>query len=280
MSEQLEILRIERPTIQTLPVVVDVPHAGEWIPDEAMAEMVVGDRTLRRDLDLYVDQLWRAAPAMGATLIASNVSRYVVDLNRAADDVSPETVEGAVARDLPGYYRDRGVVWRTTTDGTPVMAAPMSPEAFARRIATFHTPYHAAIDAELERVRAQFGFAILIDGHSMPSLGRRGHTDAGTMRADIVPGDLNGASCAGSLRHLIVDTYREHGYRVAPNEPYKGGWITRSWGRPRDHIHAIQIEVNRRLYMDEETFRIKQRGMDRLRAACEAVLPQLAAWRP
>lgn len=279
-GQEIKIMHITRPEVQRLPVVVDVPHAGEWIPPEVLGELAVGGQTLRRDLDLYVDQLWQAAPSMGATLICSTVSRYVVDLNRAPDDVSPETVLGAQAIERPGYYKERGVVWRTTTDGVPVMAAPMTPEAFARRIATFHTPYHDAIDAELERVRAQFGFAILIDGHSMPSLGRRGHTDAGALRADIVPGDLDGASCAGSLRRMVVDTYREHGYRVAPNEPYKGGWITRRWGRPRDHIHALQIEVNRRLYMDEDTFRIKPRGLERLRAACEAILPQLEGWRP
>lgn len=275
-----DILTIVRPAAQTLPVVVDVPHAGEWIPEAVAAELVVGDQVLRRDLDLYVDQLWEAAPRLGATLIVSKVSRYVVDLNRAGDDVSGETVVGAQAIERPGYYGDRGVVWRTTTDGTPVMAGPMTQDAFARRIAAYHSPYHDAIEAELERVKAQFGFAILIDGHSMPSLGRRGHTDAGALRADIVPGDLDGAACSSALRRIVVDTYREHGYRVAPNEPYKGGWITRRWGRPRDHLHAIQIEVNRRLYMDEATFKIKRQGIERLRAACEAILPQLDGWRP
>lgn len=269
-------LRILRPEAQTLPVVVDVPHAGEWIPDEVLGEMVVGDQVLRRDLDLYVDQLWQDAPRLGATLVASNVSRYVLDLNRAPDDTSPRTVQGARIIEAPGYYHDRGVVWRTTTDGTPVMEGPMTPEAFARRIATFHTPYHEALAAEIERVRAQFGVCILVDGHSMPSTGRAGHTDPGARRADIVPGDLDGEACAGSLSRLVYDHFREQGYTVAPNTPYKGGWITRHYGQPARGVHAIQIEANRALYMNERTFTPKTLGMGRLREACAALLPKLA----
>lgn len=269
-------LRIIRPETQRLPVVVDVPHAGEWIPDEVLGEMVVGDQVLRRDLDLYVDQLWQDAPLHGATLVASNVSRYVLDLNRAPDDTSPRTVQGGRIIEAPGYYHDRGVVWRTTTDGTPVMAGPMTPEAFERRIATFHTPYHAALTAEIERVRAQFGVCILVDGHSMPSTGRAGHTDPGARRADVVPGDLLGESCGAGLSRLVYDHFREQGYTVAPNTPYKGGWITRHYGQPARGVHAIQIEVNRALYMNERTFTIKTLGLERLRAACAAILPKLA----
>lgn len=270
-----DYFRIVRPAEQTLPVVVDVPHAGEWIPDEVLGEMTVGDRVLRRDLDLYVDRLWHRSPEHGATLIASNVSRYVVDLNRAADDVSPQTVQGGTRKEIPGYYHDRGVVWRTTTDGTPVMAKAMTKEAFARRIAAFHTPYHQAIADEIARVKAQFGYCILVDGHSMPSMGRRGHADPGTRRADIVPGNVGGASCARDLTETIVRHFREKGYGVKPNTPYQGGWITRSFGDPANDVHAIQIEVNRDLYMDENSFEIREKGMERLAAACVSVLPHL-----
>lgn len=273
---QQHYFRLLRPSSQTLPIVVDVPHSGEWIPDEVAREMIVKDQVLRRDLDLYVDQIWQDAPSLGATLIASNVSRYVLDLNRASDDVSPKTVKGAKAIQRPGYYQDRGVVWRTTTDGTPVMASAMTQEAFARRIATFHTPYHAAIEAECARVRAQFGFCILVDGHSMPSRGRSGHTDPGSRRADIVPGDVEGLSCHASISSLIHDHFRMQGFSVKPNTPYKGGFITRHFGRPNAHIHAIQIEINRELYMNEQTFVIKTSGLERLREACAALLPELA----
>jgi N-formylglutamate amidohydrolase len=270
-----DYFRIERPTEQTLPVVVDVPHAGEWIPDAVSDEMTVGDRVLRRDLDLYVDQLWERATEFGATLIASNVSRYVVDLNRAADDVSPETVAGAHRVSRPGYYGDRGVVWRTTTDGISVMASPMTLDAFDRRIALFHTPYHSAIQAELDRVHEQFGYSILVDGHSMPSMGRSGHSDPGARRADIVPGTVDGASCGKALANLVERHFKVQGYDVRPNTPYKGGWITRNFGRPGQDRHAIQIEVNRDLYMNETTFEIKEHGIERLADACVSLLPLL-----
>jgi N-formylglutamate amidohydrolase len=270
-----EYFRVERPDEQTIPVVVDVPHAGEWIPDAVSDEMTVGDRVLRRDLDLYVDQLWERTTEFGATLIASNVSRYVVDLNRASDDISPETVAGGQRVSRPGYYGDRGVVWRTTTDGIPVMASPMTSEAFDRRIALFHTPYHATIQAELDRVREQFGFCILVDGHSMPSMGRSGHSDPGSRRADIVPGTVDGGSCHKTIANLVERHFRIQGYDVKPNTPYKGGWITRNYGRPGQDQHAIQIEVNRDLYMDETTFEIKEHGMKRLAEACVALLPLL-----
>ena len=270
---QTPILRVIRPQVHTLPVVVDVPHAGEWIPEDVAQEMIVQDLTLRRDLDLYVDQLWQDAPSLGATLVASNVSRYVVDLNRADDDICPETVWGGQRVMKPGYYHDRGVVWRTTTDGTPVMRSPMTREAFERRIASFHTPYHQALAAEIEHVRSLFGFCVLIDGHSMPSQGRRGHSDPGSWRADIVPGDVEGTSCASLVRDMVAQHFRREGFSVRPNDPYKGGWITRHYGRVDQGVHAIQIEVNRRLYMDELTYAQDALGMTRLRQACAALLP-------
>lgn len=271
-----EFFEIERPDVDELPIVVDVPHAGEWIPDEVLGEMTVGDKLLRRDLDLYVDRIWRRAPEMGATFIHSNVSRYVVDLNRADDDVSPKTVKGARRLKKPGYYHDRGVVWRTTTDGTPVMSSAMTREAFASRIARFHTPYHQAIQDEIDRVRERFGFCILVDGHSMPSMGRSGHTDTGSRRADIVPGNVDGSSCDDRLTQIVEEHFRQKGYSVALNQPYKGGWITRSFGDPANGVHAIQIEANRDLYMDESTFEIKKRGMATLADACAALIPELA----
>lgn len=268
--------RIERPEEQLLPVIVDVPHAGEWIPDDVRKEMVVGRRILKRDLDLYVDQIWQDAPSLGATLIASQVSRYVVDLNRAPDDVSPETVRGGVRIHEPGYYRDRGVVWRTTTNGQEVMAAPMSKAAFERRLNTFYHPYHQALSEEIARIRKQFGYCILVDGHSMPSKGRSGHTDPGTRRADIVPGNADGQSCDVTLTWTVEEHFRDLSFSVKTNEPYKGGWITRNYGRPKNDIHAIQIEINRDLYMNERTFAIDMPGIERLRKACSSLLGKLA----
>jgi N-formylglutamate amidohydrolase len=270
-----DYFRVERPDEQTLPVVVDVPHAGEWIPDEVKREMVVGDQVFRRDLDLYVDRLWAEAPDQGATLVASNVSRYVVDLNRAPDDVTPRIVEGGETKDEPGYYQDRGVVWRNTTGGTPVMDEPLDRDTFEKRLDSFYFPYHRTLEEEIARVRDRFGVCILLDGHSMPSTGRQGHSDPGRRRADVVPGDVEGTSCAKRLRWTVEEHYRDRGYSVKSNDPYQGGWITRHYGRPGEDVHAIQIEVNRDLYMDEETFEPNPDGMKQLRDVCTGVLEEL-----
>ena len=273
MSRYFEVVR---PAEQSTPILVDVPHAGEWIPEELLTEMPVEGKTLRRDLDLYVDQIWKDSPVHGATLIYSKVSRYVVDLNRAEDDVSPQTVRGAKRIDAPGYYHDRGVVWRTTTDGVPVLKGPMTSEAFARRIATFHTPYHQAIRDEIDRIRDQWGYCILVDGHSMPSMGRSGHTDTGSRRADIVPGDIEGLSCSPAVRMTVESHFRGHGYTVASNQPYKGGWITRHFGEPENGVHAIQIELNRDVYMDERTFEIRPKPIEKLAGVCVDLIDLLA----
>ena len=271
MDNYFDIFRPDKP----IPVLVDVPHAGEWIPDAMQKEMVVDGQTLKRDLDLYVDDFWINATDHGATMIRSNVSRYVVDLNRAADDISELTVVGGKRINKPGYYQDRGVVWRTTTDRVAVMAGPMSKSAFDNRIATFHTPYHLAIRDEIERLKAIFGFCILLDGHSMPSLGRAGHTDSGRRRADIVPGDVKGTSCNPALSKLICEHFQSCEFSVQANTPYQGGWITRHFGDPENHVHAIQIEVNRGLYMNEKTFVKNQMGIARLLDANMALIPKL-----
>ena len=271
-----EYYRLIQPRAQTLPVLVDVPHSGEWIPEDVLSEMVVEDKTLKRDLDLYVDQIWHQAPGLGATMLVSSVSRYVVDLNRAPDDVSRKTVLGAVAVKKPGYYHDRGVVWRTTTDGTPVMGGPMSRETFDRRIRTFHAPYHAEIAAQIARIKAQFGYCILLDAHSMPSEGRRGHTDPGIRRADIVPGDVSGSSCDWTLSALVCEHFSQQNFSTRLNKPYQGGWITRHFGQPDQGVHALQIEINRAIYMDETTFKVDVHGMQRLQSACASLLPKLA----
>ena len=273
MSEP-NLYRLERPEEQTLPVVVDVPHAGEWIPDDVRSEMVIGTKMLRRDLDLYVDQFWESTTDLGATLMVSNVSRYVVDLNRADDDVSPQTVKGGKRVNEEGYYQDRGVVWRTTTGKTPVMSGPMSKSSFRDRLDRFYYPYHQALADAIKSVRSQFGYCILIDGHSMPSTGRKGHSDPGRKRAEIVPGDVEGQSCDRTLRWLVEEHFRDAGYSVRSNEPYKGGWITRNYGKPEKGVHAIQIEVRRDLYMNERSFRIRRDGIDQLKKACSELLPK------
>jgi N-formylglutamate amidohydrolase len=228
------------------PVVVSVPHAGNEVGSFASA--LVPGLDVRCDADMFVDELYAGAPR--GAFIRARVSRFVCDLNRDADDVSPRAVP---AHPSPRNADGRGFVWEVTTTGAPALARPLTLEEWqARR--SIHTGYHGAIADALARARARFGFAILVDGHSMPSVGRQGHTDPGNPRADIVPGDRNGSSCAPALSSLVGQHFRDHGLSVAFNDPYRGGFITANHGRPAEGLHAIQIEMRRDLYMTEATF--------------------------
>ncbi len=232
-------------------VVVSVPHAGTQVPLDDAPLMAIGGAALLKDADLYVDRLAEGITALGVPVVEAMVSRYVLDVNRAPDDVDRD-----ICPDIPRPARPsaRGLCWRVTTDGALVLRRPLTVAEVHSRRQRIHEPYHLELERLLEQRRAQFGFAMLIDLHSMPSSGRLMHTDAGQRRADIVPGDVRGTSCASAVSRLVGDRFAAAGYTVRPNDPYMGGYITRHHGRPGRGIHAIQIEVNRDLYMDERTF--------------------------
>ncbi len=249
------------------PLVVSVPHAG--ISTEGFADPLTPGLDVRFDADLFVDQLYQ--PAAPSVFVRARLSRFVCDLNRHPDDVSARAVP---AHPAPQNIDGRGFLWEVTTAGTRALARPLSlPEWEARR--AVHAAYHGALTSALGRARARFGFAILLDGHSMPSVGRAGHTDPGHKRADIVPGDRLGTSCAPALSRVVGDHFREHGLQVAFNDPYRGGFITTHHGRPAEGIHAIQIEMRRDLYMDENALTQRQDRMAALATVLTALVRKL-----
>ncbi len=259
----------------TTPVVVSVPHAG--VRTAGFEETLTPELDVRGDADLFVDRLYRIGePAGPETYVAAQLSRFVCDLNRDPDDVSRGAVpEHKTAPNVDG----RGFIWAVTTTGAPALLRPLSLREWSGRTA-IHAAYHEAIRTALARAKARYGFAVLVDGHSMPSRGRSGHTDTGRVRADIVPGDREGHSCTPALLALVRRHFEAAGLRVAPNDPYKGGFITAHHGRPADNIHAIQIEMRRDLYMDEDKFEIVQPGFDRLRDLLASLLADLRGFRP
>lgn len=261
------------------PLVVSVPHAGTLIPEEERHRYALAPELLAADVDLFVDRLYAEAPALGATLISTPVSRFVVDLNRFADDLCPSVVLGSSRNTAAGYYGNRGVIWGVSTRGESIYRLPLPREVHTERIAAYHEPYHRLLEAELQRARDAFGFAILLDAHSMPSVAKAAHPDAGERRADIVPGDVMGVSCAPALTQAVVGFWEERGRSVALNKPYRGGAITRRYGRPHDGIHAIQVEVNRGLYMDEVACR-PNAGFAALASECAALVERLVRFRP
>ncbi|MDX9720900.1 MAG: N-formylglutamate amidohydrolase [Myxococcota bacterium] len=273
----MELYNFYEPRAEAIPILIDVPHAGELEPAEVTARCVAAYERRKRDFDLYVDRFWSQSPSLGATMMVARYSRYVLDLNRSAEDVDAASVQ---AHPNPeGRFR-RGLLWQVTAAGEPVLAEPLSQAEYVQRVATYHQPYHAHLQASLEAIRARFGYVVLIDAHSMPSVGRDDHPDPGEHRADIVPGTNQGRSCPASLTAACTEVFEEHGLSVRVDHPYKGGWITRHYGRPQDGIHALQIEVSRRVYMDEESFVINEAGMTRLSEACSAFVKRLSTWRP
>jgi len=217
-----------------------------------------------------VDELYADAPEVGATLIASRISRYVCDLNRAESDVDALAVEGGTARSSP-----HGLVWRTTTEGRPALLGPVSRAEYERRLERYHRPYHRRIEALLEERRQRHGFAIILCAHSMPSRGRDGHDDAGVERADIVPGTRGRTTAGAPVIALVERLAADAKLALRHDEPYKGGFTTVRYGRPKDGFHAIQIELARRLYMDERTLAKRPAEFERVRAFCKTLVAEL-----
>jgi N-formylglutamate amidohydrolase len=263
------------PAVPVSPVVVSVPHAG--ISTVGFESGLSPELDVRCDADLFVDRLYRVGePNAPSTFVSACLSRFVCDLNRDPDDVSPGAVPlHASPRNADG----RGFIWAITTSGIPALSRPLTLDDWRART-SIHAAYHDAITRSLARARDRFGFAILVDGHSMPSRGRLGHKDPGRVRADVVPGDRDGQSCSPALSRLVGAHFADRGYSVAFNDPYKGGFITAHHGQPEKNIHAIQIELRRDLYMDENAFAIVESGFDRVRSTLDALLVRLETFTP
>ncbi len=257
------------------PVIVEVPHAGLFVDGPALATLAAPARSIGRDADLWVDELYADAPSHGASMIVAHVSRYVVDLNRSERDVDAESVEGAPAN----ARATRGIVWRLTSEGVRVLDRALPRRELERRLDTYYRPYHAAIAALIDRKRKRFGHAIVLAAHSMPSVGRAAHGDPNAFRADVVPGTRGRTSAAARFIDAVDAHARASGFSVAHDDPYQGGFTTVHYGRPREASHVVQVELARRLYMDEMSLQ-KNAGFDRVREFCGALVARLGAVRP
>jgi N-formylglutamate deformylase len=260
------------PTDPATPVVVSVPHAGVEVG--LFGEALAPSLDVRCDADLFVDELYDGSPR--GAFVRARASRFVCDLNRDPDDVSPRAVP---AHPAPRNADGRGFVWEVTTTGAPALTRPLTLDEWRHR-QIIHAGYHGALASALARARQKFGYAILVDGHSMPSVGRQGHADPGRPRADIVPGDRMGTSCSPSLSQLVGAHFESRGLSVAFNDPYRGGFITAHHGRPAEQIHAIQIEMRRDLYMNEADFTRLPDRMARLRRVLAELLLALDGFDP
>jgi N-formylglutamate deformylase len=268
----LSFVELTHPTTTPSPVLVEVPHSGLQVPPEVESEIDATPSAMLRDSDIYVDQLYQRAPENGATLLVSRVSRYVVDLNRGPEDVDSAAVpKHPKARHVPA----RGVVWRARTDGTPLLRSPLTVAQFGRRIELFYEPYHRTLREVAAQIREQHGQVVILAAHSMPSTGRRTMGGGEVRRADIVPGTRGRSTADGRIIDLVDSHFRDAGLSVQHDKPYRGGWTTSTYGAPKRGQHAIQIELNRALYVDERTSEIKKHDFAQLQTVLDQLVGKL-----
>ncbi len=247
-----------RPVAQTAPLVLASPHSGCDYPAEFTAIARLEGAALRRSEDSFVDALFAAGPRLGAPLIRALIPRAYVDVNREPYELDPamfeDTLPPYVNAHSPRVRAGLGTIARIVADGAEIYRGKLRFADAAARIERCYEPYHAALGALLRATEAAFGFAVLLDCHSMPSIGGPADRDPGATRADIVLGDRFGTSCHPSIAALVERVLTQAGYVVCRNEPYAGGFTTQYYGRPHLGVHALQIEVKRSLYMDETRF--------------------------
>ena len=255
------------------PVIFASPHSGNVYPDSMKSALCVPLETVRRTEDAFVEELFEDAPAHGGMLMAARYARSVTDLNRDPRELDPTMFHDGVPRacGAPTARVEAGLgcLPRVASRGEEIYGQRMSRAEGAARLSDIHDAYHDRLSEELTTLKETHGRVILIDCHSMPSVqpGRR-HL------ADIVLGDRFGSSCDPRLTGRVERTFRAHGLTVARNAPYAGGYTTRRYGRPKRNVHALQIEINRGLYMDEEAVH-PSANFESMRTIVSAVIQEI-----
>ncbi len=245
---------VREPLGDPTPFVFCSPHSGRVYSRHFLATSRLDAMALRRSEDCYVDELFIRAASRGATLLSARFPRAYIDVNREPYELDPELF----ADPLPDWANARsvrvagglGTIARIVSDGEEIYDGPLALEDAIARIELLYKPFHAVLRSLIERAQRNFGYAILIDCHSMPSA-HMAH--AGVKRPDFVIGDRFGTSCDLRFTKFIRAVLTDLGYEAQLNRPYAGGYITEHYGRPLRNVHAIQLEINRGLYMNEKT---------------------------
>ncbi len=243
------------PTASAIPLVCDSPHSGVIYPADFQASLPIS--ILRSGEDTYVEELWQAVPMVGGTLLAANFPRTYIDPNRELDDIDPNILAEPWTTELHPTEKSRlghGLIWSMARD-QPIYDRKLWVGEVENRIGNYHQPYHDALNRQIEAAHERFGVVWHLNLHSMPSdsyevLG----IDTDKPLADFVLGDRDGTTCDPTLIGIVEDFLLGCGYTVARNDPFKGVALIARIGRPEDNRHSLQIEVNRSLYMDEESY--------------------------
>ncbi|MCM2472383.1 N-formylglutamate amidohydrolase [Rhizobium sp. CG5] len=260
------VLKLIPPTASAIPMVFDSPHSGLTIPD---FDRSISDDLIRLASDTYVDDLFDFAPSIGAPLLVAEFPRSFLDLNRSLMDVDLEMVEGDwphPVRDNASARRGMGLTWRYAWGDTPMHDRKLTVKELEDRIDTYWRPYHSTLVRLLDETHRAFGKVYHVNCHSMPAVGHALSPDpAGTLRKDVVVGDYDGQASEPDFVNLVAETLSGFGYSVSLNVPFRGAELVSAYSAPAKGRHSIQIELNRKLYMDEQT-RAKTSGYDDLKA--------------
>ncbi|RRH77964.1 N-formylglutamate amidohydrolase [Falsigemmobacter faecalis] len=247
-------------------LVLSSAHSGRDYPAEFIAQSPLSARALRSSEDAFVDLLFQDAPRLGAPLLTARAPRAYVDLNRGPTELDPALIEGVKKSGLnPRLSSGLGVIPRVVGGGRVIHPGRISREEADQRLARHWHPWHRKLAEVIAAQRDRFGQVLLLDCHSMP------HDAVSHLRIcegeppEIVLGDRHGAACAPALMSKVEGAFRTAGFRTSRNMPFAGAHITQTWGRPQTRSHAIQIEIDRSLYMEEATLTPRPE-FDRIRA--------------
>ena len=274
------VLTVLEPAERTVPLVFASPHSGRDYPADFVASSRLDPQGLRRSEDSFVDELFAGVVRHGAPLLSACFPRAFLDPNREPYELDPSMFSGplpsAANTRSPRVAAGLGTIARVVATGSEIYSGKLPVSEIERRVTQFYRPYHRRLVALVDESRLRFGWSLLVDCHSMPSIGGPMDRDVGLSRVDVVLGDCYGASCAPLITQVVEEAFRSRGYRVVRNTPYAGGYTTRHYGQPRNGSHALQIELNRALYMDESRH-AKLPGFDHLAADLDGVVAALAA---
>jgi N-formylglutamate deformylase len=259
------------------PILVTIPHSGEQVPNEVKWLHGLPEAVVMCDVDRFVDRLY--LPVLDQLNLARVICpwhRYVVDLNRFSSDVDQDSVHGS--ENISGQYTT-GLHWVKTTTGIQLMKQPISQELHQHLVKNYFEPFHLEVQNIYKKWQTQGHKTIYhVDLHSMPSVGTSAHRDPGQTRAEIVVSDFNGKSCSSRMKDLVIGAFESAQFKVAYNWPYIGGRLTQQYGKPQIGQEAIQVELRRDLYMDEDSKQLKPEWSNlvpRLSAAIREVVERI-----
>lgn len=274
MSEFLSgVLEVVAPRGAAVPVFFNSPHSGTDYPVDFRPAAAMS--LIRKAEDTHIDDIYGAAPDHGAPLLLALFPRAYLDPNRDEKDIDPALLDGVWPGPVsPGVktQEGHGLIWRLVgAKGSAIYDRKLSVGEIKARIERYHAPYHARMRSIVDGLHAMFGAVWHVNCHSMQAIGGSTAPDAGKRRADFVLGDRDGTTCHADFTAAVAEMLRRMGYRVAINDPYKGVELVRRYGEPARRRHSLQIEINRSLYMDEDTLE-RSAGYGKLKADVEKMI--------